>query len=175
MLDPRLYLVYRQLRMDALPCGGGSPLAHGLSTATRLGLQAQQLLYRGCALNAVLTGVAGQLGKFGRRDSGSHNAQDGGAVQVMAILITNVKIVDASWANAQGGDTGRVMVVLITDGRANISLARSNEDPDALKPDAPKPTQEQLKVRATSGGLDRKPSWFKQIVGLRPSQPKSSL
>eukprot|EP00983_Pelagomonas_calceolata_P076387 1153395-Pelagomonas_calceolata.AAC.4 len=88
---------------------------------------------------------------------------------------TAVKIVDASWANAQGGDTGRVMVVLITDGRANISLARSNEDPDALKPDAPKPTQEQLKVRATSGGLDRKPSWFKQIVGLRPSQPKSSL
>lgn len=33
------------------------------------------------------------------------------------------------------------MVVLITDGRANISLARSNEDPDAMGPDAPKPTQ----------------------------------
>ena len=33
------------------------------------------------------------------------------------------------------------MVVLITDGRANISLAKSNEDPDALAPDAPKPTQ----------------------------------
>lgn len=46
----------------------------------------------------------------------------------------------------QGGDCGRVMVVLITDGRANISLARSNEDPDALKPDAPKPTQDELKV-----------------------------
>lgn len=33
------------------------------------------------------------------------------------------------------------MVVLITDGRANIPLAKSNEDPEALAPDAPKPTQ----------------------------------
>ncbi len=47
------------------------------------------------------------------------------------------------------GDVGRVMVVLITDGRANISLAKSNEEPDALKPDAPKPSQEQLKVGAS--------------------------
>mmetsp|Transcript_3214 Transcript_3214/g.8535 ORF Transcript_3214/g.8535 Transcript_3214/m.8535 type:complete len:482 (+) Transcript_3214:142-1587(+) len=86
LLPPSKSIAMAKKRMDALPCGGGSPLAHGLSTATRLGLQAQQ-----------------------------------------------------------GGDTGRVMVVLITDGRANISLARSNEDPDALKPDAPKPTQEQLK------------------------------
>ena len=46
----------------------------------------------------------------------------------------------------QGGDVGRTMLVLITDGRANISLARSNEDPEAIKADAPKPTQEQLKV-----------------------------
>ncbi len=42
------------------------------------------------------------------------------------------------------------MVVLITDGRANICLARSNEDPEALGPDAPKPSGDQLKdeVRA---------------------------
>ena len=37
------------------------------------------------------------------------------------------------------------MVVLITDGRANISLGRSNEDPDCIGPDAPKPNGEQLK------------------------------
>ncbi|GIL57971.1 hypothetical protein Vafri_13173, partial [Volvox africanus] len=37
------------------------------------------------------------------------------------------------------------MMVLITDGRANVSLAKSNEDPEALKPDAPKPSADQLK------------------------------
>ena len=36
------------------------------------------------------------------------------------------------------GDTGRVMVVLLTDGRANVSLAKSNEDPEALAEGAPK-------------------------------------
>lgn len=40
-----------------------------------------------------------------------------------------------------GGDVGRVMVVLITDGRANVSLGKSNDDPDACAPDAPKPSQ----------------------------------
>ena len=43
-------------------------------------------------------------------------------------------------AKAQG-DTGRVMVVLLTDGRANVSLAKSNEDPDALAEGAPKPSK----------------------------------
>ena len=37
------------------------------------------------------------------------------------------------------------MVVLITDGRANVSLAKSNDDPEAIAPDAPKPSQDQLK------------------------------
>lgn len=41
------------------------------------------------------------------------------------------------------------MVVLITDGRANIPLAKSNDDPEALAPDAPKPTQ----VRSWRGGV----------------------
>lgn len=39
------------------------------------------------------------------------------------------------------GDTGRVMVVLLTDGRANVSLAKSNEDPEALAEGAPKLTK----------------------------------
>ena len=43
-------------------------------------------------------------------------------------------------AKAQG-DTGRVMVVLLTDGRANVSLAKSNEDPEALAEGAPKATK----------------------------------
>jgi len=37
------------------------------------------------------------------------------------------------------------MCVLITDGRANISLARSNEDPAALLPDAPRPSSAEIK------------------------------
>ena len=32
------------------------------------------------------------------------------------------------------------MVVLLTDGRANVSLAKSNRDPDALAEGAPKPS-----------------------------------
>ena len=49
------------------------------------------------------------------------------------------------------GDTGRVMVVLLTDGRANVSLAKSNEDPEALAEGAPKPS----KVRSASHAMPR--------------------
>lgn len=37
------------------------------------------------------------------------------------------------------------MIVLLTDGRANVSLAKSNEDPEAMAPNAPRPSQDQLK------------------------------
>lgn len=61
------------------------------------------------------------------------------AVLCRAVLYSRVQA-------QQSGDVGRVMMVLITDGRANVSLAKSNEDPEAMAPDAPKPSQDDLKV-----------------------------
>lgn len=86
LLPPSKSIAMARKRLDQLPCGGGSPLAHAVSLAARTGLAAQQ-----------------------------------------------------------GGDVGRVMTVLITDGRANVPLSKSNDDPAALEPDFVKPGAEELK------------------------------
>lgn len=91
LLPPSKSISMARRRLDSLPCGGGSPLAHGLSTAVRTALNAQSK-----------------------------------------------------------GEVGRIMIILITDGRANVTLARSNEEPDAMMPDTPKPTQDELKVCTTA-------------------------
>jgi magnesium chelatase subunit D len=75
----------------------------------------------------------------------------------------------------QQGSIGNVMVVLITDGRANVSLGQSNEDPEALAPGAPAPSQQQIQEEVLDMARKLQGAGLQLLVidtgGLGPAVP----
>ena len=132
LLPPSKSISLARKRLDSLPCGGGSPLAHGLSLAVRNGINAQVLpqLLRCDVMSRAMRDTS-QVWHDSLKLIEQHTMSEAGMLNMHCAV-------------QKSGDTGRVMVVCITDGRANVGLAKSNEDPEALAEGAPKPSKDEL-------------------------------
>eukprot|EP00976_Prorocentrum_cordatum_P067600 1178815-Prorocentrum_minimum.AAC.1 len=70
------------------------------------------------------------------------------------------------------GDVGRVMVVAITDGRANVSLARSTAEPGTDIDSLPKPTQQEIKDEILQVSARIGAAGLQMLVSSEPTPTK---
>ncbi|KAG8371010.1 hypothetical protein BUALT_Bualt13G0042600 [Buddleja alternifolia] len=117
LLPPSRSIAMARKRLERLPCGGGSPLAHGLTTC-----ETPNSYFHWMFPHQAVRMMP-------------HQKSDPHCAEAVRVGMNAEK----------SGDVGRIMIVAITDGRANISLKRSNDPEAAAASDMPRPSAQELK------------------------------